>query len=52
MEFFFLNLKMERVWPKDYANHAEAVNNISDYTVTFYNNVGLHLTLGNMPHRE
>jgi putative transposase len=24
MERFFLNLRMERVWHKDYANHAEA----------------------------
>src|SRR5690606_29049058 len=24
MERFFLNLKMERVWQRDYANHAEA----------------------------
>jgi transposase InsO family protein len=26
MERFFLNLKMERIWQKDYANHAEATN--------------------------
>ena len=26
MERFFLNLKMERVWQKDYANHLEATN--------------------------
>ena len=31
MERFFLNLKMERVWHKDYANHAEATNGIADY---------------------
>ena len=31
MERFFLNLKMERVWQKDYANHAEATNDIADY---------------------
>lgn len=49
MERFFLNLKMERVWRKDYANHAEAVNDITDYIVAFYNNVRLHSTLGNMP---
>ena len=30
MERFFLNLKMERVWQKDYANHAEAMNDIAD----------------------
>lgn len=49
MERFFLNLKMERVWRKDYANHAEAVNDITDYIVAFYNNVRLHSTLGNVP---
>jgi putative transposase len=30
MERFFLNLKMERVWQKDYAKHAEATNDIAD----------------------
>lgn len=49
MERFFLNLKMEWVWRKDYANHAEAVNDITDYIVAFYNNVRLHSTLGNVP---
>lgn len=49
MERFFLNLKMERVWRKDYANHAEAMNNIADYIVAFYNNVRLHSKLGNLP---
>ena len=48
MERFFLNLKMERVWQKDYANHAEAINDIADYMVGFYNNIRLHSTLGNM----
>ena len=33
MERFFLNLKMERVWHQDYANHAEATNDIADYIV-------------------
>ncbi len=47
MERFFLNLKMERVWQKDYANHAEAITNIADYIVNFYNAVRLHSTLGN-----
>ncbi|GAB2712878.1 hypothetical protein GCM10027172_04120 [Halomonas garicola] len=45
MERFFLNLKMERVWRRDYANHAEAVRDITDYIVGFYNNVRLHSTL-------
>ena len=35
MERFFLNLKMERVWQRDYANHAEATSDIADYMVNF-----------------
>jgi len=46
MERFFLNLKMERVWQRDYANHAEAIRDINDYIVNFYNEVRLHSTLG------
>lgn len=49
MERFFLNLKMERVWQRDYANHAEATIDIADYIVSFYNSVRLHSTLGNLP---
>ena len=52
MERFFLNLKMERVWQKDYANHAEASRDITDYIVGFYNNVRLHSTLGYLPPNE
>ena len=48
MERFFLNLKMERVWQKDYANHLEASNDIADYIVGFYNALRLHSKLGNM----
>ena len=48
MERFFLNLKMERVWQKDYANHAEAINDIADYIVGFYNATRLHSALGNL----
>ena len=48
MERFPLNLKVERVWQKDYANHAEAITDIADYTVNFYNAVRLHSTLGNL----
>jgi len=48
MERFFLNLKMERVWQKDYGNHAEATNDIADYIVGFYNSIRLHPKLGNM----
>ena len=49
MERFFLNLKMERVWQRDYANHLEAAKNITEYIVAFYNCVRLHSTLGNVP---
>ncbi|WP_022653557.1 integrase core domain-containing protein, partial [Aquaspirillum serpens] len=49
MERFFLNLKMERVWQRDYANHNEAIRDIADYIVTFYNNLRLHSTLGYLP---
>ena len=48
MERFFLNLKMERVWLKDYANHAEATNDIADYIVGFYNSIRLRSKLGNL----
>ncbi len=47
MERFFLNMKMERVWQRDYANHMEA--SITGYIVEFYNGVGLHSTLGKVP---
>ena len=46
MERFFLNLKMERVWQRDYANHAQAQADIADYITNFYNPVRLHSTLG------
>jgi transposase InsO family protein len=46
MERFFLSLKMERVWQRDYANHAEAIQDITDYIVNFYNATRLHSTLG------
>ena len=49
MERFFLNLKMERVWRQDYANHAKARNDVTDHVVAFYNNVRLHSRLGNLP---
>ena len=48
MERFFLNLKMERVWQKDYANHLEASNDIANYIVGFYNAERLYSKLGNM----
>jgi putative transposase len=46
MERFFLNLKMERVWQRDYANFDEAKRDITDYIVGFYNCTRLHSTLG------
>jgi len=49
MERFFLNLKMERVWQRDYANQMEAIKDITEYIVGFYNCVRLHSTLGNLP---
>ena len=48
MERFFLNLKMERVWQKDYANYAEAMVDVADYIVGFYNCTRLHSKLGNL----
>ena len=48
MERFFLNLKMERVWQRDYANHAEATSDIADYIVSL-NSVRLHSKLCNLP---
>jgi transposase InsO family protein len=49
MELFFLNLKMERVWRRDYTNHQEAISDITDYIVGFYNSKHLHSTLGYLP---
>ncbi len=46
MERFFLNLKMERVWQRRYANPAEASADITHYIVAFYNTQRLHSTLG------
>ena len=37
---------MERVWQKDYANRAEATNDIANYIVGFYNSIRLHSKLG------
>ena len=35
MERFFLNLKMERGWQRDDANHGESMSDIADYIVGF-----------------
>ncbi|GEM_PF-2915237 len=37
MERFFLNLKIERVWQRQYANHQEAILDVTDFMVGFYN---------------
>lgn len=47
-ERFFLNLKMERVWQRHYANHAEAKTDITDYIVGFYNCKRINSVLGNL----
>lgn len=49
MERFFLNLTMERVWQREYANRLEATKDIVDYIVGFYNFLRLHSTLTNLP---
>lgn len=46
MEHFFLNLKMERVWQRDYANHGEARRDITNYIASFYNGDQLTLEIG------
>ena len=48
MERFFLSLKMERVWQRDYANHSEAIHDVADHIVNFYNAVRPHSKLGNL----
>jgi len=46
MERFFLNLKMERLWQRSYANQLEARADINQYSVGFYNTRRLHSTIG------
>lgn len=46
-ERFFLSLKMERVWQRDYANAFEAQRDINDYIVRFYNDRRLCSRLNN-----
>ena len=48
MKRFLLNLKRERIWQNDYANHAQAITDVADYIVNFYNAVRLYSTLGNL----
>jgi len=40
---------MERVWQRQYANHAEAKADITDYIVGFYNCKRINSVLGNLP---
>lgn len=47
-ERFFLNLKMERVWQRQYADQAEARTEITDI-VGFYNSQRLNSALGDLP---
>jgi putative transposase len=46
---FLLNLKIERVWQRDDANHTETASDIADCIVSVCNRVRLHSKLGNMP---
>jgi len=48
MERFFLNLKIERVWQREYANQMEASKDVTDYIVAFYNCTRRHSALGNL----
>jgi len=47
-ERFFLNLKMERVWQREYANQTEAKTDFTAYIVGFYNFNRIHSVLGNL----
>jgi transposase InsO family protein len=46
MERFFLSLKRERVWLRDYANVAEATRDITEYRVGFCKPMPAQATLG------
>lgn len=45
-ERFFLNLKMERVWQRSYANQLEAEKDIAQYIAGYYNCIRLHSACG------
>ena len=47
-ERFFLSLKVERVWQREYANQMEATKDVTDYIVGFYNCQRRHSALGNL----
>jgi transposase InsO family protein len=40
---------MERTWRRNYADHNEAIKDITDYIGRFYNKDRLRLTLGYLP---
>jgi putative transposase len=40
---------MERVWQREYANHAEAKIDIAAYIVEFYNTERINSVLGDLP---
>ena len=44
----FLNLKMERVWQREYAYQTEAKTDITAYIVGFYNCDRIHSALGKL----
>lgn len=48
MERFFLTLKMERVWQREYANQMEANKDVAEYIVGFYNCTRRHAALENL----
>lgn len=52
MERFFLSLKTERVWRRDYATRVEAEQDVHDYILRFYNTQRLHSKLGYCPPAE
>ena len=48
MERFLVNWETKRVCQQDYANHADAINDIADCIVGSQNSTRLHPTLGNV----
>ena len=46
IERFFLNLKLEPIWQKNYTNNSETIMDITDYIVNFYNATRLHYARG------
>lgn len=46
MDCFFLSMKMEWGWQRNYANPHEVVADIKHYIVGFYSTDRLHSTLG------